>query len=139
MARSSTRSAVAADSPQQLSQNLAAALNDRDLAQATACFTRQACLVTPSDTVVRGREAIKPVLWQLITAATEIEVQHLGTLGTDELALSYERWTFRSKADAAQTFSHTPTATLMMRWLEEGWKLEIAAPWGWPQTLISQT
>lgn len=135
MARSSKRGRRTAESPQQLSQNLVAAVNGGDLAWASACFSRQACLVTPGDTVVRGREAIEPVLWQLIAAATEIQVERLGMLDTPEFALSYECWTFRSAADAARSFSHAPTATLGMRRLEEGWKLEIAALWGWPRAL----
>jgi hypothetical protein len=50
-------------------------LSAGDLEGATACFARDACLLTQDATAIHSRERIRPVLAQLIARRARIEVE----------------------------------------------------------------
>jgi uncharacterized protein (TIGR02246 family) len=108
------------------------ALSDGDLDAATACFARDACLITPDATAVHGRDRIRPLLAQLVARRTEIEVELSTVIGAGEVILASERWRVRSGAGGeAPRIEQTLHPTLVLRRVEGEWKLAIAAPWGW--------
>ena len=108
------------------------ALSGGDLDGATACFTRDGCLITPDATAVYGRERIRPLLAQLIARGTEIEIEVSNVVTAGEVVLANERWRVCSGAQGeVPRIEQTLNPTLVLRLVEGEWKLAIAAPWGW--------
>jgi ketosteroid isomerase-like protein len=118
-------------SPREITRVFAEAINASDLHAATYCFAKDACLLTPDATAIRGREEIRPVLAQLIARQTQIEVLASSVLLAGDLALGSECWRIRSAAAEGAVFAQESRPALVMRNLEGAWKLAIAAPWGW--------
>lgn len=119
----------------------AATLNNGELDAATSCFAREGCLITPDATAIRGRESIRDILAQLIARRAEIAVELSATLTAGDVALAHERWRICSEGAENVPFVQVSTPTLVLRCIEEDWKLAIAAPWGvrgtaiqWPST-----
>jgi ketosteroid isomerase-like protein len=106
------------------------AVNEGDLDAARGCFTRDACLVTPDRTAVRGRDEIGAILAQLIAAGAQVSIQVSAVLSGGDVALANQRWRIRSGSPAA-AFERDSASTLVLRRVESRWKLAIAAPWGW--------
>lgn len=104
-------------------------LSSGDLPSAAACFARDACFVTQDSTAIHGRDHIRPALGQLIARGIRIESELSHVLVAGETAWARERWTLRvpSAAGAELTLGSNPV--LVMRRIEERWKLAIVAPW----------
>jgi uncharacterized protein (TIGR02246 family) len=118
-----------ARSPEHACRSFTRALGAGQLEVATACFTRDGCLVTPDATAVRGRESIRDVLAQLIARHTQVAVESSTVLATADVALAHERWTIRSDGAEGASFVQRSAPTLVLRRVEGDWKLAIAAPW----------
>jgi ketosteroid isomerase-like protein len=118
--------------PQDSTRTFADSISRGDLEGATNCFTKDACLLTPDATAVRGREEIRPILHQLIVIGSRIEVQESSVVRAGEVALGSERWTVTSTGSAGTPFTRTLSPTLVLRQLEGVWKLAVAMPWGRP-------
>lgn len=119
-----------ARTPRESSRALAASISRGDLDAAAHCFAKDACLLTPDATAVRGREEIKPILHQLIAAGSQIEVQDSSIVLAGEVALCTERWLVTSAGTEGTPFTRTLTPTMVMREIEGAWKLAVAMPWG---------
>lgn len=117
-----------ARNPQDSTLAFADSISRGDLDAATNCFTKDACLLTPDATTLRGREEIRPILHQLIVVGTRIEVQGSSIVRAGEVALGTERWAFVS-AGGGKPFTRALTPTLVIRRLEGVWKLAVAMPW----------
>jgi hypothetical protein len=113
---------------------LVRALNSGDLDLATACFSREACFVTPDGTAIHGRRQIRHVLAQLIARRVEIDIESSDVLGGDGVLLACERWRICS-GSAVNRLVQIIQPVLVMRPVEGEWKLAIAAPWGWVDEL----
>lgn len=116
--------------PQDGTRAFADSISRGDLDAATYSFAKDACLLTPDATVVRGREEIKPILHQLIVAGSKIEVQESSIVLAGEVALGTERWLITSAGSEGAPFTRTLTPTMVLRQLEGFWKLAVAMPWG---------
>ncbi|HEX5984707.1 MAG TPA: DUF4440 domain-containing protein [Solirubrobacterales bacterium] len=121
-----------ADSPRESTRAFAAAISRGDLDTAAHCFTKDACLLTPDATALRGREEIRPILHQLIVLGARIEVQESSIVRAGEVALGTERWAFTSAGAEGATFTRALNPTLVMRQVEGVWKLAVASPWQRP-------
>lgn len=121
-----------ARNPQDTTLAFADSISRGDLDGATSCFTKDACLLTPDATTIRGREEIKPILHQLIVTGARIEVQESSIVRAGEVALGTERWAFTSAGTGGAPFTRTLNPTLVMRQLEGVWKLAVAMPWARP-------
>jgi len=119
-----------ARTPRESTRALASSISRGDLDAAAHCFTKDACLITPDSTAVRGREEIKPILHQLIVAGSQIEVLESSIVLAGEVALGTERWQVTSAGSEGAPFTRTLTPTVVMRQLEGAWKLAVAMPWG---------
>jgi ketosteroid isomerase-like protein len=106
-------------------------LNMGDLSQAVACFSRDACLITPDATAIYGRDRIRPILSQLIAKKAEIEVESSTVLTAGDVAMASERWVVSSNGVESSRIEQALNSTLILRRIEETWKLAIVAPWGW--------
>lgn len=118
-----------AKTPQESTRAFAASISRSDLDAAANCFAKDACLVTPDATAVRGREEIRPILHQLIVLESQIEVQESSVVLAGEVALGTERWVVASPGSDGAAFTRTLTPTLVLRQVEDVWKIAIAMPW----------
>lgn len=119
-----------ARTPRESTRALADSIGRGDLQGAARCFAKDACLITPDATAVRGREEIKPILHQLIVAGSRIEVQESLIVLAGEVALGSERWILTSAGTDGAPFTRTLTPTVVMKQIEGAWKLAVAMPWG---------
>jgi uncharacterized protein (TIGR02246 family) len=117
-------------SPQDRTRAFADFITRGDLDGAANCFTKDACLLTPDATTIRGREEIRPILHQLIVSDSQIEVQESSVVTAGEVALGTERWAITSAGSEGEPFRRTLTPTMVLRELEGVWKLAVAMPWG---------
>jgi ketosteroid isomerase-like protein len=115
--------------PQESSRAFAASISRGDLDAAAYCFAKDACLVTPDATAVRGRDEIRPILHQLIALESRIEVQESSVVLAGEVALGTERWLVTSPGSDATPFTRALTPTLVLREVEGLWKIAVAMPW----------
>jgi ketosteroid isomerase-like protein len=118
---------VAAQTPEEVTRALAESVTRGDLQGAARCFAKDACLVTPDATTVRGRESIRLILRQLIASGSQIEVQESSMLLAGEIAFGTERWLLATPGSEGRSFTRPLTPTLVLRRLEGAWKL--AVPW----------
>jgi ketosteroid isomerase-like protein len=109
---------------------LAAALSAGDLEAASICFARDACLITPDATTICGRQNIRSILHQLIALRPSAHVEQRSLLVAGEVAIASEGWTIRIAA-AGTPFAQTSLSSAVLRRVEDTWKLQISAPWGW--------
>lgn len=126
----SSRSACAPGDPGRIARSFVTALGSGDLDGATACFARDACLITPDATTIRGRNSIRPVLAQLVLVRTEIAIQLSSALVAAEVALLRGRWTIRSNGADGVPFDWDTSPILVAQRVEAQWKIQVAAPWG---------
>ena len=122
--------ATGAGSPDASTRALANSISRGDLDGAASCFAKDACLLTPDSTVIRGREGIRPILRQLIASGSRIEVQESSVVLAGEVALGTERWVVTQAGSDGEPFSRTLTPTMVMREVVGVWKLAVAIPWG---------
>jgi ketosteroid isomerase-like protein len=108
----------------------AQALNAGDAGAAANCFARDGCLITPDATAIHSRDAVRPLLAQLVARRVEITVELSCAVGAGDVVLASERWTVRFGIDPVQP-KQTLHPTLVLRRIEAEWKLAVAAPWGW--------
>jgi ketosteroid isomerase-like protein len=120
---------AAAEIPERVVAGFVAALNDGRLRDATECFSRKGCLVTPDSTAVHGREEIQRLLAQLIARRARIEVVLSTELRAGDVALSRQRWLLHSDVADGGHYTQELTASLILHLIEGSWKLVIAAPW----------
>jgi len=118
-----------AKTPQESTRAFATSISRGELDAAAYCFAKDACLVTPDATAVRGRDEIRPILHQLIVLGSRIEVQESSILLAGEVALGSERWVVTSPGSEGGPFTRALTPMLVLRRLEGVWKLAVALPW----------
>jgi ketosteroid isomerase-like protein len=116
--------------------SFARALNSDDLEAAAACFARDGCLITPDATAVHGRDSVRAVLAQMVARQTRILVEESNAIRAGEVILARERWRVQAGELAGSPIDQTLSAVLVLRWIEETWKLTIAAPWGWTVAML---
>lgn len=121
--------ALAAPAPLAAVDSFSAAVNGGDLDAAAACFTREACLITPDGTAVNGRSEIAAILAQLIARGTRVEVEQLVLQSAGDVALASGRLTMRSPGPGRESLSQSLTSALAMRRVEGLWKIAIFSPW----------
>jgi len=122
--------AESAEAPYESTRAFADSISRGDLDAAASCFAKDACLLTPDSTVIRGREEIRPILRQMIALVSRIEVQESSVVLAGEVALGTDRWVVTSSGSEGEPFSRTLTPTMVMRQVEDVWKLAVAMPWG---------
>lgn len=118
-----------ATTPQESTRAFAASIGRGDLDAAAYCFAKDACLVTPDATAVRGRDEIRPILHQLIVLESQIEVQESSVVLAGEVALGTERWVISSPGSDGASFTRALTPILVLREVECTWKIAVAMPW----------
>ena len=119
-----------ASAPHESIRAFADSISRGDLDAAASCFAKDACLLTPDSTVIRGRDEIRPILRQLIASGSRIEVQESSVVLAGEVALGTDRWVVTSAGSEGEPFSRTLTPTMVLRQVEGVWKLAVAMPWG---------
>jgi ketosteroid isomerase-like protein len=106
-----------------------AALSAGDVRGATACFTREACLITPDGTAIHGRSEVAGILDQLRARRTEISVEQLVVRQAGDVALAGGRLTIRSDGPEGARIEQSCDPSAALRRVEGGWKIAILDPW----------
>lgn len=122
----------AAATPRLACEELAMALNRGELEAALACFAPGACLVAADGSSAQGEAALRPRLWELIAHGAQVEIELFGVLVAGEVALAHERWRISYRDKHASRSPESAQPTLVLRSIEDEWKLAIVAPWGTP-------
>lgn len=117
--------------PRSTCSTFPAHLNAGKLDAATACFAKDACLLTQDVTAIHDREHIRPLLAQLIARRTKISVTLRNLLVAGDVALVRERWEMALDGVEGSRFTQHCAATLVLNRIEGQWKLVLLAPWGW--------
>jgi ketosteroid isomerase-like protein len=102
-----------------------------NLAAATGCFARDACLLTPDATAIHTREHIRPVLAQLIARHIRIEVEHSNVLIAGDVAFVREHWQVTALGATGSHYEQSCSPSMVLRRIEDSWKVSIATLWGW--------
>ncbi|HEY6731523.1 MAG TPA: nuclear transport factor 2 family protein [Solirubrobacterales bacterium] len=110
--------------------SFAQALSAGELDAAASCFARDGCLITPDATTIHGRDGIRGVLGQMVIRRTEIQVELSTAVGTGDVILVHQRWRISSGERKGARIAQTLHPTLVLKLIEDTWKLAIAAPWG---------
>jgi ketosteroid isomerase-like protein len=128
---SSPSPAPAGEQPSGALKALVAAIGAGDLEAASACFRRDASLVTPDATSVCGRSSIRSLLGQMIAAGTRVELAISSTVLAGDVALVRGVWrTVFGEGLDSRAFAQLTGATAVLRSTEgEGWKLQVLTPW----------
>jgi ketosteroid isomerase-like protein len=116
--------------------SLPALISAGNLEAATACFARDACLVTQDATAIHERDHIRPLLAQLIARHARIAVNLRNVVVAGEVAFARERWTIQIDAVEGSRFEQACDPILVLRKVEGRWKLALAAPWGWGEARL---
>jgi ketosteroid isomerase-like protein len=117
------------ETPEQVVARFVAALNEGRLRDASECFSRKGCLVTPDSTAVHGRDEIQRLLAQLIARGVRIEAVLTSELRAGDVAFTRQRWRVNSDGADRSPYTQELTASLILQLVEGSWKLVIAAPW----------
>jgi ketosteroid isomerase-like protein len=102
-----------------------------NVAAATGCFARDACLLTPDATAIHSREHIRPVLAQLVARHIRIEVEHSNVLVAGDVAFAREHWQVTAHDGSGSHYEQLCSPTMVLKRIEGSWKVSIAALWGW--------
>jgi ketosteroid isomerase-like protein len=105
-------------------------LSTGQLEAATACFARDACLLTQDATAIHSRERIRPLLAQLIARRAKVDVELSSVLVAGDVALAREQWTIQIDGVEGSRFEQTSRPTHILNRIEGDWKLALVAPWG---------
>jgi ketosteroid isomerase-like protein len=124
--------AVGQPTPPDVSRNLADAITVGDLDRAVSCFSHRGRMMTPGETIVEGREALRELCAQLIGMQVRIRIEPHRALQLDDLAILSERWnTARNGVAGSGVSQQTSRALSLHRRIDrEGWKIVFLAPWG---------
>lgn len=110
-------------------RSFAAALSAGDVPRAAACFTREACLITPDGTAIHGRAEIVPILAQLAARRTELDVEQLVLHPAGDVCLAGGRFSMRSDGPEGVRYSECCSPILTLRSVEGLWKIAVLSPW----------
>lgn len=113
----------------ELSSAFASSINAGDPDAATACFARNACLITPDATAVHSRSHIRLVLVQMVIQRVEIEIEMSSPIVAGDIVLALERWQLRTEGADGVARRQALHPVLVLRKIEGDWKFTIAAPW----------
>jgi ketosteroid isomerase-like protein len=132
--------AIASPRPQSATKPclaFARALSAGDLDRAAAGFARDGCLITADATAIHGRERIRPVLAQMVLRSTQIQIELSSTVDAGDAVLTSQRWRISSGDPDGCRFEQVADALLVLRRIENAWKLSIVAPWGYRRSFPS--
>jgi ketosteroid isomerase-like protein len=116
--------------------SLPALISAGNLDAATACFARDACLVTQDATAIHERDHIRPLLAQLIARHARIAADLRNLVVAGEVAFARERWRIQIDAVEGSRFEQACDPVLVLRRVEGRWKLALVAPWGWGEARL---
>jgi ketosteroid isomerase-like protein len=105
------------------------ALSEGDLTGATACFTREGCLITPDGTAIHGRAEIGAILAQMVARGTVIEAEQLVLRAGGDVGLVSGRFTMRCDGPAGARLVQRCIPAAAIRLIEGTWKIAVLAPW----------
>ena len=125
--------AVAAESPEQLSQDFAAAINARDVGTAAELWIDDAAIVRPDGQVTRGREAVAGALQALMDNGVTVRIELSGLFQAGDVATATGTLTLSGSGHDGQPFEQSSSSVVVYSRAADGWRIALDAPWGLPK------
>jgi len=123
---------MAAQTPHELIELFAAAINRRDLDEAVAMWTEDAAIVAPDGSLVQGREAIVTALAGLVGNGTRFEVELTGMYEAGDTALVTGTLTLSGDGHDGRYEHRSDSIVVYARGTDGTWRIALDAPWGLP-------
>jgi uncharacterized protein (TIGR02246 family) len=125
---------VPADSPQQLSQDFAAAINARDVAAAADLWIEDAAIVRPDGQITRGRDAVADALRALMDNGVTVHIELGALFVAGDVATATGTLTLSGTGHDGAPFAQSSSSVVVYsRGADGGWRIALDAPWGLPQ------
>lgn len=116
--------------PEELSLELAEAINAADLDRATGLFAADARFVAVDARLVEGRAAIRDVLQALLADRPTMSVEIERMIETPRGAVGSVLWTLSFERDGEEPAEEFGRSTVVFARAAEGWEILVDAPWG---------
>jgi uncharacterized protein (TIGR02246 family) len=123
---------VAARSPEQLSQDLAAAINERDVDAAAELWSEDAAIVQPDGRMTRGRDAVAAALSTLMDSGVTMRIELRGLFVAGDVATATGTLTLSSTGEDGAPVAQSSSSVVVYRRGPDGWRIALDAPWGLP-------
>jgi ketosteroid isomerase-like protein len=121
---------MAANSPEELSQVFAAAINAGDVDAAGECWSEDAIIVAPDGSAIRGPSAIAEELQGLVASGASLNIELTGLYTAGGSALATGR--LRISVPGQEPYEGSDSVVLYARGNDGVWRVTIDAPWGLP-------
>jgi uncharacterized protein (TIGR02246 family) len=125
-----------ADSPSEVAETLADAINAGDAKAARELWSEDAIVIAPDGSQTVGREAIGRILEQLVASETTMRIELHAIDATQDTAVA--RGTLTLSAPGAEgdctLISHGKSLVVYSRGPDAAWRVSIDYPWGMPTT-----
>lgn len=105
-----------------------------DLNLAASYIARDACILNPDATLTCNRQEIRAILARLIAMGLQIQAELRSMFQLGDVALCSERWRMRFETNHNGPREQTSRATVVLRFIDDRWKLLLLAPWGFGDT-----
>jgi uncharacterized protein (TIGR02246 family) len=123
---------MTAQSPHELVELFAAAINRRDLDAAARMWTEDAAIVASDGSLVRGRDAIVQALEALVSNGTRFEVELTGIYEAGDTALVTGTLTLSGDGHDGPYQHRSDSTVVYARGADGIWRIALDAPWGLP-------
>jgi uncharacterized protein (TIGR02246 family) len=122
---------MTADSPEQVLELFARALNDRDVDAAIALYEPEATFAPRPGEEASGLPAIRGALEQFAALKPRLNGEITKVLTAGGVALVQNRWQLEgTQADGTPVEMHGHSADVLRRAPDGGWRIVIDDPWG---------
>lgn len=121
-----------AETPEDLSVALAAAINARDLPAALELWSENPAIVQPDGSAVRGRESIATALQALIDNGVTLEISVTSVFTAGAVATAVGTLKLSGRDGDGQPYEESSQSVVVYTRKADGWRIAIDAPWGLP-------
>ncbi len=123
---------MTADSPHEIAELFAAAINRRDLDAAVAMWTEDAAIVAPDGSLVRGHAEIVKALEALVGNGTRFHAELTGLFQAGDTALATGTLTLSGNGHDGRYEHRSNSIVVYARGADGRWRIALDAPWGLP-------
>jgi uncharacterized protein (TIGR02246 family) len=124
---------VPAESPEQLSQDLAAAINARDVEAAAELWVEDAAIVRADGQMTRGRDAVAAALAALMDNGVTMHIELGGLFVAGGVATATGMLTLSGTGEDGRPFEQSSRSIVVYTHRADGWRIALDAPWGLPE------
>jgi len=123
---------VPAESPEQLSQDFATAINERDVDAAADLWREDAAIVQRDGQMTHGRGAVAAALRALMDNGVTMRIELRGLFVAGDVATATGTLTLSGTGHDGRPFAQSSSSIVVYRRSADGWRIALDAPWGLP-------